>query len=346
MKPYENRELLYQKVIVEGKSYQQTAKEIGCSYTAVRNWCMKFGFTRIPKIDLLDMEHGEEIVDLYVNKGLFLKDIANKYNVHYDTIRIILKRHGIKLKNRSEIKRKLNEKEIKRVYQLNENYFKNWSSNMAYILGFIAADGCILNSTFSDGKTKNLLRINLQATDAELLEKIKDELNYKGDLTYFKAKLKDKEFDTVSLAINSKIIIEDLKKLGITERKSKTISMPPDIPEEYELDFIRGYFDGDGSIGGQYPTNSRGTKTKKLQIRFRIFSGSKTILEQFNKIFVKHGLKSKSVNKHGKSLYEILYSTNESILIYDLLYKDKNAMFLKRKQQKFSELISKRLSQL
>ena len=31
----------------------------------------------------------------------------------------------------------------KRKYDINENYFKTWSNNMAYILGFIAADGVI-----------------------------------------------------------------------------------------------------------------------------------------------------------------------------------------------------------
>ena len=31
----------------------------------------------------------------------------------------------------------------KRKYNITENYFKTWSNNMAYILGFIAADGVI-----------------------------------------------------------------------------------------------------------------------------------------------------------------------------------------------------------
>ncbi|BCC70878.1 hypothetical protein BCJMU51_2568 [Bacillus cereus] len=31
----------------------------------------------------------------------------------------------------------------KRKYDITENYFKMWSNNMAYILGFIAADGVI-----------------------------------------------------------------------------------------------------------------------------------------------------------------------------------------------------------
>ena len=31
----------------------------------------------------------------------------------------------------------------KRKYDITEDYFKTWSNNMAYILGFIAADGAI-----------------------------------------------------------------------------------------------------------------------------------------------------------------------------------------------------------
>ncbi len=31
---------------------------------------------------------------------------------------------------------------------LNENYFKNWSPTMAYILGFVLSDGCIVKGTY------------------------------------------------------------------------------------------------------------------------------------------------------------------------------------------------------
>ena len=42
-------------------------------------------------------------------------------------------------------------------------------------------------------------------------------------------------------------MIEDLRRLGLTERKSLTMHFP-DVPEEYLWDFIRGCWDGDGSI--------------------------------------------------------------------------------------------------
>jgi len=57
-------------------------------------------------------------------------------------------------------------------------------------------------------------------------------------------------------------------------------------------------------------------------------------------ILQKYGLKFKNVNKYkGKEVYEICYSTKESLLLYDLFYKDIDCMKLKRKYDKFKEII-------
>ena len=51
----------------------------------------------------------------------------------------------------------------KRIYELNEDYFETWSHEMAYILGFISADGSI-------NKQKTSLSIELQMRDKKVLE--------------------------------------------------------------------------------------------------------------------------------------------------------------------------------
>jgi hypothetical protein len=45
-------------------------------------------------------------------------------------------------------------------------------------------------------------------------------------------------------------MIADLRRLGLIERKSLTMRFP-DVPEEFLRDFVRGCWDGDGSLGGQ-----------------------------------------------------------------------------------------------
>ncbi len=53
-------------------------------------------------------------------------------------------------------------------YTVNEDYFKTWSNNMAYILGFFVADGCI---------TKDLQTIIFVQKDIEILHNLRKELN-------------------------------------------------------------------------------------------------------------------------------------------------------------------------
>lgn len=224
-----------------------------------------------------------------------------------------------------------------RKYTMDFDYFKKWNSDMAYILGFIAADGSIVNYC---------LKISLQIDDIRLLEDIKNKLKFTGNVLIEKAKCKGKEYLIATLRIYSQYLVNTLKDLKITERKSLTLDIRNVIPKEYELDFIRGYFDGNGSIGTQYPTNSKGLKSKTIQIRTRFFTGSKNMAEWIVDTLEKYDVKRVNIHKDNKKeLYNIEYSTNASILIYELLYKDKE-LYLERKKNKFDESIKIRNNQL
>lgn len=224
-----------------------------------------------------------------------------------------------------------------RKYTMDFDYFKTWNSDMAYILGFISADGCIKN---------NCLKISLQHDDIKLLEDIKNKLKFTGNVKTEISKCKGKEYLTATLSIYSKYLVNTLKDLNITENKSLTINVKGIIPKEYELDFIRGYFDGNGSIGTQYPTNSKGLRSKTIQIRTRFFTGSKYMAEWIVDTLEKYGVRRVNIHKDTKKeLYNIGYSTKASMLIYKLLYKDKE-LYLERKKIKFDESIKIRNNQL
>ena len=283
--------------------------------------------------------HGDEIKKMYLEDNMTLKEIGKIYDVKYYIVGRALKFLDVKLRNHSEVTILNNEKydTMGRTYNLNKDYFKTWSSDMSYILGFIASDGNIhKKDRMVDGKTKqsNSLNIGLSSVDIEHLKIIKSKLEYTGIVREYIAKIKDKEYPSCSLNITSKHLVNDLISLGIETNKSLKIKFP-NIPEKYELDFIRGYFDGNGSVGHQYPSRSI-----TAQIRVRIFSGSEKLLFGIQEVLQKYGLKFKNVNKSkGKEVYEICYSTKESLLLYDLFYKDVDCMKLKRKYDKFKEII-------
>jgi hypothetical protein len=117
----------------------------------------------------------------------------------------------------------------------NEKFFDEWSSEMSYILGFIMADGCV------ETNGRKTLSIQIHEKDIEILNFINSKLcneNIIEKTSY------DNQF---RIRINSPYIVDKLISLGIIARKTGYESMKF-IPDEWKSDFIRGYFDGDGSI--------------------------------------------------------------------------------------------------
>lgn len=348
--PYKDKNRLYDLLVNKDLTYQQAAIILQCSPSVVRTWASNLGVEREPVWMQLNNNHGKEIVKDYLRENVLLQDIAEKYETDTFHIRNVLIHNGISLKTRSQIKQIGDKQGIHRKHGLNQNYFKTWSHNMAYILGFIVADGCVytnIEEKNNSKKHKSLLVFTLAERDREILEKIRSELEYEGEIFthYSQGYSKEKGYKHVRLAINSHIMINDIKELGITERKTFNEVVPIGLPKEYELDFIRGFFDGDGSVGGQYPTNSKGVRTETTQIRVRLHSGSKQILEDIQSILQKYGFKEKEI-KPSESIFDITYSTNESLKLYELFYENSNTLYLKRKKDKFDQLISTRQEEL
>ncbi len=114
-------------------------------------------------------------------------------------------------------------------WKINKLFFKIWTPRMAYVLGFICADGCLYNYCLS-----------ISQKSPEILEKIKILMSCDKPLTKTKKGM-------YIFAFYDKEMYEDLLKLGLTPRKSLTLKFP-NVPAECVRHFIRGCWDGDGSI--------------------------------------------------------------------------------------------------
>jgi len=99
------------------------------------------------------------------------------------------------------------------------------------------ADGN-LNSTY------NIIELSLKESDKEHLEKYLKFLEHKAinKIKYHTNKLGN----SYRLTITNKHIWNTLNNLGCTPRKSLTLKFPN--IKEHIIDFIRGYFDGDGCL--------------------------------------------------------------------------------------------------
>ena len=130
-------------------------------------------------------------------------------------------------------KDKFNIFRYKRKYDVNLNYFRNLNAQSCYWLGFISADGCVLNIP---KRSMYGLTFTIKNDDQLHLKKLKDNLG--GSPIK-----QNKNQDTVYYRCSSKQLAEQLIALGINPRKSLTNTYPKSIPREYHKDFIRGFLE-------------------------------------------------------------------------------------------------------
>lgn len=131
-------------------------------------------------------------------------------------------------------------------YNLDDNFFsKIDTEEKAYLLGWIASDGHIRKAGFC---------ISIRKKDINILSSLRDiiskDLVIKQRIGYKNKNYKSiDEITDVTLTVNSKQISKDLcGLLKINPGKKSAIVQFPEIDKELEKHFIRGYFDGDGSI--------------------------------------------------------------------------------------------------
>lgn len=208
----------------------------------------------------------------------------------------------------------------------NEHFFKKWSIDMAYVLGFFAADGTMVRNG------RGACFIEFQITDCMLLEAIRVSLGSDHKISYLKSDLVNRK-DRFRLQIGSKEMFSDLLALGMTQRKSLTLSMPA-VPDEYLPDFVRGYFDGDGNVyANEYVR--RGRLGRSITLLTGFTCGSRTFLESVHQSLLRRGIVSGGSLFRREGYFRLHYSVRDSCKLYRFMYNAKSDLFLPRKKAVF-----------
>lgn len=249
-------------------------------------------------------EEQEKQIIIEYQQGSSMRTLGTKYSCSPSTIKNILTRHDIQSRTLSEARRNyLN-------YTINEDIFENIDTpDKAYWLGVFYSDGYISKAN----DYTNYFGISVQASDIAWLEKLKQFLNYSGEIKHYltgEGSFKPGA-EYVRLLIGNNKIVADLEKWGVVEHKTKVINKLPDI--QYLDDFIRGYNDGDGSLAKRLP-------------HFAI-SGNKDFLESIAKYF---NLPYKLYE--DKTIYSLQYNKNCSEYLEKRLYKNATS-YLDRKYE-------------
>ncbi|MFA5877400.1 MAG: LAGLIDADG family homing endonuclease, partial [Candidatus Paceibacterota bacterium] len=217
--------------------------------------------------------------------------------------------------------------------KVDKNFFKKWSAEMAYVLGFFAADGYI---------TLNKRGANfwcIQITDKALLQSIKKAVQAEHKISV-RARVANQK-PLYRLQIGSKEMCNDLRLLGFAERKTNNMTIPH-IPAHFFSHFVRGYFDGDGNVWSGHVHKDRKKPSRMLMTMFT--SGSARFLQEL------HGRLRLSVVQGGyiytaKQGYSRLqFATGDSLKLYDFMYNQQDplprGLFLKRKKKVFEKYVA------
>lgn len=266
---------------------------------------------------IIAKEIQDKIIDNYVNKGYGLIKSGKEFNIGQTCVKRILIENKINIRNLQEanaLHKDLNK------FSLNDNYFKHQSCNMAYILGILASDGTIKLD-------RNEIKLTLQRDDRELLEKIHHELNMTRPIHDYEDR---KGHKNSSLVISSKQIKQDLSEYGIIPQKTFNLTTPKKLNKVYWIDYIRGFFDGDGCI----------CQKTDGHVSFSLYCACKDFLQEIcDFLYEEYNIPKKPIYIHG-NIYKIEYGKKATQQIYDILYTN-NSIYMKRKKDKFDLIFKK-----
>lgn len=253
----------------------------------------------------------DQIINNYVNKGYGLIKSGKEFNIGQSTVKRILQENNIKIRNLQEANALHKEKSK---MPLNDLYFQIQSHNMAYILGILASDGTVKLD-------RNEVKLTLERTDRELLEKIHKELNMSRPIHDYEDR---KGHKNSSLVISSSQIKADLASYGIIPQKTFKLIFPKNLDKKYWIDYIRGFFDGDGCI----------SQRKDGHVTFSLYCACQDFLQTIvDFLYEQYNIPKKVIYKHG-NIYKVEYAKKATEQIYHILYT-KNSIYMQRKKDKF-----------
>lgn len=260
----------------------------------------------------------DDIIKSY-NLGKNLIQVGKIFNLKNHIIKRILKENGIKIRTKK--------------YDVDENFFEKIDTEeKSYWLGFLYADGYIRKRNNKYGN----LHLKLSSKDyvhVELFKKSLKSTNIIKNLNeFYLYKGEMKSSPSTIIRINSTKLVDDLINQGCIQNKTKLMNFPNRIPDKLIRHFIRGYFDGDGSIHF----------SKLKRFIFYICSSSMNFLKEIEKIFTSIGVTKTNFRKanDGRNLYILtVYRINDLKRIYSYFYNDtSNKFYLNRKKEIFNNI--------
>lgn len=258
----------------------------------------------------------------YTELGKSSLVIGEQFGISSAVIRDHLKRYGIERRSISDAKRRYPEIDV--------SPFRNIQSpEIAYWLGFILADGCVHQSP-----RRQFVSIRLAAKDREHIDAFRKTARITNPIYDSVA-----QNPTAGITIHSSDFIAVLGKYGVMPHKDFRTRFPSALSPKLWPAFIRGYFDGDGTV---YLRHRVAPNTRWTEPVCRFISGSPMFLNQLRDILNQAGIVTiKRYRNQRSNAYVLPLSGKRDNIrrFYDYIYAQPGD-FLSRKRSVFEEYLN------
>lgn len=192
----------------------------------------------------------------------------------------------------------------------------------AYYLGLMLTDGNV--HKIKRNTEQYRIQIALQSQDRDILERFKKELHSSNKIIHYQ---KDKR-DECIFGIQSAKMAYDLSKQGITPNKTFIAELNYNIPPDLFRHYIRGIFDGDGTV---YYSNEH--------LHFGFYGTHKLITQVQDWLIEQINLTRHKITDKETVSFTTYQKRKDIENFYNLIYTDAN-FYLKRKKEKFDNYLN------
>lgn len=300
-------------------SVSQISKHLHITINDVRKYLSEERYLTIgkPKSTVIKMKNAVDYYEKHTD--LTLSEVSQIFGVNPDSLSANIKKCGLQITDRQHVP------------QFEEAIFDNIDNEeKAYWLGFIYADGYIQSNSCSC--FRHIFELVVKEDDKCHLLKFNTFMKHKKENLKLGKYVRDgREFYRWRWIVANKNLWNVLNGYGCTPQKSLTLLFPSEaIFSDRDLirHFIRGYFDGDGSMG-IYVRNGRVVDSCSVV-------GTKDFIETLSsflpvKGYVRHN------KRHDDNTNELIFSSKKARLVMLYLYKDAT-IYLERKYKIYKDM--------
>jgi len=200
-----------------------------------------------------------------------------------------------------------------------------WSPNFAYAIGLIATDG----NLSKDGR-----HISFTSKDREQINNFL--FGLKTDVLVSKNISGNKKGVCYRVQFSDIIFYKFLNSIGLFSNKSKTIG-EINIPPKYFFDFLRGCFDGDGTIYSYWDNRWKNSFMFYISFATASLDFMNWLRFEIKKLLFISG----HVKKDGRgSTYQLTYAKKDSEIILKKMYRSVGGLCLSRKKLKTMSILA------